>query len=86
MTYHETKKNGKKKFWLNEDAEMVEKIREGLKRNDGYCPCRLEKTPETKCMCQEFREQLRDDEFSGYCHCLLYYKPPVTKENRMKSV
>jgi hypothetical protein len=25
-------------------------------------------------MCKEFREQIADPEFEGYCHCLLYYK------------
>ena len=25
-------------------------------------------------MCREFRDQLRDPEFEGFCHCLLYYK------------
>ena len=59
---------------LNEDAEMVAKIKEGLKKKGGYCPCRLEKTEENKCICKEFREQIADPEFEGYCHCLLYYK------------
>jgi ferredoxin-thioredoxin reductase catalytic subunit len=59
---------------LNEDKEMVKMIREGLKKKDGYCPCRLEKIPENKCMCQEFRNQIADPEFEGYCHCMLYYK------------
>ena len=39
------------------DQEVVSEIREQLKANDGYCPCRLNKTPDTKCMCKEFREQ-----------------------------
>lgn len=59
---------------LNEDAEMVKTIREGLKRTGGYCPCRLERTPENKCVCKEFREQIADPQFHGYCHCMLYYK------------
>ena len=57
------------KVRLNDDQEVVRTIREGLKRTGGYCPCRLTKTPETKCMCKEFREQ-----DSGLCHCGLYYK------------
>ena len=40
---------------LNEDKEIVKTIREGLAKKDGYCPCRLEKTPDTKCMCKEIR-------------------------------
>ena len=59
---------------LNENKEVVKKIREGLKLKGGYCPCRLERTEANKCICEEFREQIRDPEFEGYCHCMLYYK------------
>ena len=59
---------------LNEDKELVARIREGLKMKDGYCPCRLEKTEDNKCMCKEFRDQIADPNFEGYCHCLLYCK------------
>lgn len=59
---------------LNEDKEIVKAIKEGLAKKDGHCPCRLEKTPETKCMCKEFRDQIADPDFEGYCHCMLYYK------------
>ena len=59
---------------LNGDEEVVKMIREGLKRTGGYCPCRLERTEENKCICKEFREQIADPNFTGYCHCLLYYK------------
>ena len=58
---------------LNEDKEMVAAIREGLKKTGGYCPCRLERTEETKCICKEFREQMADPNYQGYCHCMLYY-------------
>lgn len=59
---------------LNENKEIVETIREGLKQSGGYCPCRLEKTDDTKCICSEFKEQIADPTFEGYCHCMLYYK------------
>lgn len=59
---------------LNENKELVAKIKEGLKRKDGYCPCRLQKLEEYKCMCDEFKQQIADPEFEGYCHCKLYYK------------
>ena len=59
---------------LSEDKELVEEIRQKLKENDGYCPCRIEKNNDTKCMCKEFREQIKDPNFEGYCHCMLYYK------------
>ena len=59
---------------LNEDKKLVEMLKEGLRKKDGYCPCRLEKTEENKCICKEFREQIADPDFEGYCHCTLYYK------------
>ena len=52
--------------WTDDE---VQELRASVKANEGYCPCRLTKTPETKCMCKEFREQ-----DSGLCHCGLYYK------------
>ncbi len=58
----------------NEDKSIVESVREGLKRTGGYCPCVLQKTEETKCICREFKEQIADPEFEGYCRCMLYYK------------
>ena len=57
------------KIQLNENTEIVKAIKDGLKKNDGYCPCAIEKTPDTKCMCKEFREQE-----AGECHCGLYVK------------
>ena len=62
------------KVTLNTDEEIVKDVKEGLKLTGGYCPCRLERTPDTKCMCKEFRDQIKDPEFEGFCHCLLYYK------------
>ena len=62
------------KIRLNENAEIVKTIREGLKATGGYCPCRVGRTEENKCICQEFRSQCADPEFEGYCHCMLYYK------------
>ncbi len=62
------------KIRLNPDREIVNKVREGLKRTGGYCPCVLERSEDTKCMCKEFKEQIADPEFSGYCHCMLYFK------------
>ena len=59
---------------LNENKEIVAKIKEGLKLKDGYCPCKLQKLPEYKCICDEFKQQIADPEFEGYCHCKLYYK------------
>lgn len=54
---------------VTKDKELEQQIRKALKDNDGYCPCRIQKTADNKCMCKEFREQE-----SGECHCGLYYK------------
>ena len=62
------------KITLNPDENVVQTIRDGLEKTGGYCPCRLERTEENKCMCKAFREQIKDPEFEGYCHCMLYYK------------
>ena len=59
---------------LNPNKEVVNLIKEGLKKKKGYCPCKLEETEDTKCMCKEFREQIANPEFEGFCHCMLYYK------------
>lgn len=45
-------------------------IRKAIADNDGYCPCAIAKTPDTKCMCREFRERQKP----GTCHCGLYIK------------
>jgi len=42
------------KVTYNTDEEVVKMIKEGLEHTGGYCPCRRERTPENKCMCQEF--------------------------------
>ena len=62
------------KVRLNEDSEVVATVKEGLKRTGGYCPCRLERKPEYNCICEEFKAQIQDPDFEGYCHCRLYYK------------
>lgn len=62
------------KIRLNEDKEIVRTVMEGLKKKGGYCPCRLEKNEDTKCMCSQFRAQIDDPDYEGYCHCMLYYK------------
>lgn len=59
------------KITQNPDKEFAKEIKEQLKANNGYCPCRVVKTPETKCMCKEFRDMLERGE-AGSCHCGLY--------------
>ena len=62
----------KTKIILNSDKEHVTAIREALKNNQGFCPCATFKSPDTKCMCKEFREQEE-----GFCHCMLYQKVKI---------
>ena len=57
------------KIHVTDDVELRDQIRQALKDNEGFCPCRLEKIPENKCMCKEFLEQ-----DLGPCHCGLYIK------------
>ena len=57
---------------MTDNVKLQKIILDKLKENDGYCPCRIEKNNDTKCMCKEFREQK-----SGECHCGLFVK---TKE------
>ena len=62
------------KVTLNPDENIVRTVKEGLERTGGYCPCRIQRTEEYKCMCKEFREQIKDPDYEGFCHCTLYYK------------
>ncbi|MBO5851618.1 MAG: ferredoxin thioredoxin reductase catalytic beta chain [Clostridia bacterium] len=62
------------KIIFNQDERVVKAIREGLKRKDGYCPCKIARVEDNVCMCKEFRDQIADPNFEGYCHCKLYYK------------
>lgn len=57
------------KITQNPDKDYANEIKKMLKANNGYCPCALVKTPDTKCMCKEFR-----DMEEGTCQCGLYIK------------
>ena len=57
------------KIKINPDMEYADSVRAAVKSNGGYCPCKLERTKDTKCICREFREQE-----SGLCGCGLYIK------------
>lgn len=58
------------KVQLVNNKEQVALIKEKLKENNGYCPCRLIKNEDTKCMCKEFRES----PVGSTCHCGLFVK------------
>ena len=63
------------KIIKNPHADIYENVIKEVKANLGYCPCRLERTPETKCPCKEFREQTTE----GECHCGAYVKIEVNE-------
>lgn len=60
------------KIHSNPNKELVKEIREKLKKNGGYCPCKIVKNEDTKCICKEFIEQ-----GLGPCHCGLYIKEEI---------
>lgn len=60
----------------NTDKDLVKEIKNKLKVNEGYCPCRISKTEDNKCMCKEFRDMIANG-IVGTCHCGLYI---ITKE------
>ena len=51
--------------------QQVREFEQKIKDNDGYCPCALAKTPDTKCMCSEFRKMIKS-KIPGTCHCGLH--------------
>ena len=62
------------KVTLNPDEEIVKVVKEGLKRTGDYCQYSIEHTTKNKCMYEEFKKQIEDPNFEGFCHCMLYYK------------
>jgi ferredoxin-thioredoxin reductase catalytic subunit len=66
------------KITVNPNEKIVKEVRQKLQENDFYCPCKLIKNKDTKCMCKEFLEQKEN----GYCHCNLYYKTIEKGDNK----
>lgn len=54
----------------NPNEDIFNEVHAAVKANDGFCPCRLEHTPDTKCPCKEFRNQTTE----GECHCGMFVK------------
>ena len=61
------------KVHITNDEELKNMIRQGLKDNDGYCPCIVNSKgqQEYKCMCKDFLENVPAGQS---CHCGLYIK------------
>lgn len=51
--------------------DQVREFEKKLADNEGYCPCCAFKSKETKCMCKEFRDQIKAKK-PGSCHCGLH--------------
>ena len=66
------KDNGNMRIVVTPDKEYAAEMKKKIKENNGHCPCKVEKTPDTKCMCKEFRDQIERNE-PGVCHCGLYF-------------
>lgn len=58
------------KIIKNPDDKIYEEVTKAVHNNDGYCPCRIEKTSETHCICKEFLDQITE----GECHCGRFIK------------
>ncbi len=61
---------------LTPNLEIRSCIFEGLKENDGYCPCIFQSKgkPEYKCPCEDFRKNIQ---VGQTCHCGLYIKDEI---------
>ena len=61
------------KIHVSEDADIVAAAREGLRANDGFCPCVKDSKDkeEYRCLCLDFRKNVP---VGGTCHCGLYVK------------
>lgn len=67
------------KIVITSDEDIKNCILSQLEKNkekygQRYCPCALEKTQDTICMCKAFREQT----YLGECHCGLYEKIEIS--------
>lgn len=59
----------------NPDAAYAAEVLRRIRENNGYCPCALEKTEDTRCRCRAFRQQIKNG-VPGACHCGLYIAEP----------
>ena len=57
----------------NPNIDKYNKMTEAVKQNFGYCPCLVEQSPDTVCICKDFKEQ----NIEGECHCGRYIKVKI---------
>ena len=58
----------------NPDKDMYDSVTAAVKKNGGYCCCRIVKNKDTKCMCKEFKDQQTE----GLCYCERFMKVEVS--------
>ena len=58
------------KIIKNPNTYSYDEATKAVNECDGYCPCMIERTEDTKCPCKEFREQQTE----GVCKCGRYKK------------
>ncbi len=56
-----------KGYTINPDKKHVDVILDGLRNRERFCPCRVQKIPENKCVCEDFIN-------TGKCCCKLWVK------------
>ena len=56
---------------INPDEQIANEAREQVAANGGYCPCAIYHTKDTKCMCKDFRDKVKNG-YIGECNCGLY--------------
>lgn len=64
--------------------EIDPSVKELVDKCDGYCPCEIFRTPDTKCMCKTFR----DKKEPCICHCGRYekYYKDLTADLEIESI
>lgn len=65
------------KIIQNPDKEYFEKISQAVKDNNLFCPCCIEQTSDTLCICKDFKFQQE----VGFCLCKRYLKVPMYYTN-----
>lgn len=48
-------------------------IKKAIEENEGFCPCKVEKIPENKCLCEDFLNSNK----IGKCKCGRYEKVEI---------
>lgn len=68
-------------------TDRYEEIKKAVEKNNGYCPCIVERNADTKCMCISFRNKIQRKEL-GKCLCGMYEiveVPEDSSETRTES-